>query len=647
MNESFFLVVVGTLMFSIISRSVNLAVVNENREVDIPRLPAGCSDWRTIRRNNVLYIDKTQYLKALLDSSSKAAFITRPRRFGKSLFLQMMKNFFEGRKEMFHGLFISEYGNAEFLKRDILECGTHISSPWMKFPVIYLNFGLLAGCNTRREFKTHYAQMLRLEAYGNNVNFTRRENKISSLIKLLYNEKKMPVILLIDEYDKTYQDALVYEEEKFAAEVREELENIYTEVKSCEDQLGLAFMIGISKLPISILECGANNFIDLSYDTRFARAFGFTEEEIRINMKKHLEKFAKVKHFTSNKTKDPVDITLSKLLEHYNGHCFDKEGCNQSSHVLNPISTLETLINNRFNNYWYQTCTAQHIQRVFYKCSEKWHVNDFIKGYSIQASQLTARCYNQLLFANFPIYLFTFGYVTIHKYDKEKDEFTLTYTNKEIKDSIQDEVIEYIPPEHSSFNTRWEERRTFMEKMDNGDFKTFIKALKRYDFIPFQYPSSDEVIAQEITRRFSRVLRRIPIAFKEDVTFTEDKNQEKHAGNIDFLTTSLQIDILISIKCSNSTDGNALNALNQLVGYYNNHPKNLMKAVQDLDVETDNLYFMGIGFTLSHKAEISEWIVLPLKNYTLDYTSIQAYPEEHFKNLTSIVSSNKNDRIST
>ncbi|KAL6952007.1 hypothetical protein U1Q18_043702 [Sarracenia purpurea var. burkii] len=334
-------------------------------------LPHRNLSWETIRAENYLYIDKTPYLIKLLETSRKLAILTRPRRFGKSIFLQMMADFFRGKEDKFEGLAIYDEGNTKYFANYISK-SREILPKWMEFPVIYLNFRDMGDFNTKDEFAVKYVNRLKEIAFSYQLdpNFWQSFD-LNVLIEELNQKFNLPVIILVDEYDHPLQYALLQlKNKKLAQDVKGFLHSIFTVIKN-RDCVDLAFLTGVTQLGPSRMESsGFNAFTDLTFDKDFAGAFGFSESEIKDNLTPHMIKFAQnisttqIADKVSDNSTSPEDNILEKLKFWYGGYQFT--GTADACKVLNPVSTLESLMNQEFGSYGISTDSMDYFVRRFY-----------------------------------------------------------------------------------------------------------------------------------------------------------------------------------------------------------------------------------------------------------------------------------------
>lgn len=288
-------------------------------------LPIGSADFEDIRQNGSLYVDKTAFILLLLRSpNQRSFFLSRPRRFGKSLFLNTLMAFFQGKKELFEGLAV-EKSDWE----------------WKSYPVIKLDMTFTANCRNEDELNESLINQLWFvfEAYELTPppRLMRATSLFSYLIQTL--SKKGRVVVLIDEYDKPIVDNL--EDVAVAETARKWLAGLYGQLKAHESHLRFIFITGVSRFAKLNLFSSLNNIIDLMYDASFSAICGYTQTELETYFDGYLS-------LAGEKFSLSRPLLLEKLKKTYNGYNF---GGNES--VYNPLSILSFFHYQKFDSYWF------------------------------------------------------------------------------------------------------------------------------------------------------------------------------------------------------------------------------------------------------------------------------------------------------
>ncbi|MDZ7896512.1 MAG: AAA family ATPase [Arcicella sp.] len=363
------------------------------------RYPIGIQDFSEMRTGNYLYVDKTPLIERLF-FHGKYYFLSRPRRFGKSLFVSALEYLFQGKKELFEGLYL--YDKWDWTKTN---------------PVIKISFSnighKLMGLEEAVDKKMNeIALEYKVIFDGESI-----DQKFKKLIETLA-DKHGQVVVLIDEYDKPIIDYLGVNIEQ-AIKNREVLKAFYSILKDADPFLKLVFITGVSKFSRVSIFSDLNNLIDITVDADFSAICGISQEELESNFTEELQKF------------DPEQIK-----KWYNGYSWD-DGIS----VYNPFSLLSFFMKGKFKNYWFETGTPTFLINL----SKNQYLYDF-EGIKVEASGLSAYDIENLRLI--PL-MFQTGYLTI-KEPEDMGIFTLSYPNEEVRQSylnmladsyIQDPVL--------------------------------------------------------------------------------------------------------------------------------------------------------------------------------------------------------------
>ncbi|GHS97191.1 ATPase AAA [Synergistales bacterium] len=382
----------------------------------LQKLPIGIQTFETIRNENYLYVDKTKYLIDLIDRGA-AYFLSRPRRFGKSLTISTFDALFSGKKELFKGL-----AAEEFFERS--EYKTH--------PVIRLDMSLTVTRDGRDVFYESIFNMMDYTAnrYGLSLKGKHPATVFSALIDELYR-KYGSVVVLVDEYDKPMLDCL-HSPDK-VEEMRNVLHDIYIEIKGKGQEIRFAFLTGISKFSKVGVFSALNNLKDISMQKKYATMLGYTEEELLLNFDEHIIAAAD----EIGTTKEDL---ISQIRYYYDGFSFDGE-----SRLYNPFSTLLFLDSPKFLNYWFESGTSSFIAR--YMKDKKLTVEQF-RGYGV--SRDFASTPGEIETATTASFLYQSGYLSLRP--GVLDDFSLDYPNHEVLTAMSSLLIGNIFGDNEDLN---------------------------------------------------------------------------------------------------------------------------------------------------------------------------------------------------
>ena len=389
------------------------------------RLPISTQDFEKLRNAGDLYVDKTQYIEKLF-SLGTVFFLSRPHRFGKSLFLSTLKAYFEGKKELFEGLYIAkrEEEIARWQKRE----------PWEASPVLYFDFNA-KDYESRDTLKKRIdAQLRELER---RYTVKREDEDIEEcfihLIKAIYEQTQKQVVILVDEYDKPLLETV--EDELLNKEIRSLLKAFYEVLKQCDRYIRFAFLTGITKFSKMTLFSGVNNLIDITLLDNYDAICGFTEEELAAYFSPEIEKLAKAENTT-------VEETRATLKKKYDGYCFSRNGVK----VYNPFSLLNVLADSAYDYYWFENATPSYLVKFLRRT--RVPIQNLEENIEIDADILEDFRYND---PNYIIhYLFYSGYLTIKEYLCEENRFILGFPNDEVRSGFLRGLLYYTRPDVSS-----------------------------------------------------------------------------------------------------------------------------------------------------------------------------------------------------
>ena len=385
--------------------------------MNIPRrLPISTQDFEQLRRDGDLYVDKTQYIEKLF-SLGRIFFLSRPHRFGKSLFLSTLKAYFEGRKELFEGLYIAE-------REEEIARGQR-REPWEASPVLYFDLNAKDYLSGKTLQERLSLQLDFLEAqFDIKPKYDAPDDRVIYLIRMIYQTTQKQVVILIDEYDKPLLETVVYEALNEAN--RSLLKAFYEVLKQCDEYIRFAFLTGITKFSKTTLFSGVNNLIDITLLDDYDAICGFTEEELTAYLSPQIAKLAESENTT-------VEETRARLKKEYDGYCFSRKG----GRVYNPFSLLRVLANCEYDYYWFENATPSYL--VNYLKRTQIFMPDLEDELLLDSSSLQDFRYNDVD-SVIPL-LFQSGYLTIRKYLAEEQIYQLGYPNEEVRFGFLQELL--------------------------------------------------------------------------------------------------------------------------------------------------------------------------------------------------------------
>ncbi len=364
------------------------------------KLPIGIQTFREIREGNYIYIDKTKEVLDLINNY-KYVFLSRPRRFGKSLFLDTLKEAFEGNKDLFEGLYI--YDKYDFPKH----------------PVIKISWS--GNLKTPEDVKERALKLLEnnQERLGIDCKHkTSVQNCFEELIQKAYQKYNQKVVVLIDEYDKPILDNLEKENLHVAKQNREFLRGLYTILKDNDPYIRFAFLTGVTRFSRVSIFSGLNNLEDISLNPDFAYICGFIHSNLLTEFKEYID-----------------GVNLEEIRKWYNGYNFLGE-----EKVYNPFDILLFFRNKQFDSYWFSTGTPTFLVKLLQE--RGYNVLDF-ENLEVGSSILDSFDIDRL---EVETVMFQAGYLTIKEVKQVlgRRYFVLTFPNYEVKMSFNDFLLDYL-----------------------------------------------------------------------------------------------------------------------------------------------------------------------------------------------------------
>ncbi len=368
------------------------------------KLPIDVSTFKTMVDYNYLYVDKTKYIYNIV-TQGRYYFLSRPRRFGKSLLISTLKELFLGNKELFKDLWIYKSNYT-----------------WDTHPVIHLDFSVIAH-ETVPELKLSLSWNLKKIAEKYEISISKAptpQDKFSTLIEKLAEKNR--VVILVDEYDKPLLDHI--KDVKRAEVQREFLKTFYDVLKGMDDHLHAIFVTGVSKFSKTSIFSGINNLNDISLDKEAAQLLGYTQEEIDSYFPDYINEVAQEQNIQAQEV-------LHIMKQWYNGYRFSEE----ETKVYNPFSILYYLYKKKLANYWFASGTPSFLINLF--------KNQYQALPDLQEAEISADSLGTFNLSNIPLVplLFQAGYLTITDYNPVSRNYKLGYPNLEVEESLKKHIV--------------------------------------------------------------------------------------------------------------------------------------------------------------------------------------------------------------
>lgn len=397
----------------------NIMTVNSEKKLTFVRTgkrvrkmlyPIGIQDFEKICKDGFVYVDKTDLVYKMAQNGGYY-FLSRPRRFGKSLLVSTMEAYFSGKKELFDGLAIAE-----------------LEKEWIRYPVLRFDLSGKQYKSISDLTETLFQHLVKLEGlYGVKPQFESPEARFKDVIDAAYAKTGLGVVILIDEYDKPIVDSLG--DEKLNESFRSLLQGFYGVIKAKDACIRFGFLTGVTKIGKLSIFSGLNNLKDISMDARYTDICGISEKDLKKYFGESVKELAVANDLS-------VKETYTQLAEMYDGYHFRQS----SMGIYNPFSVLNTFDSGEFKEYWFETGTPSFLVKMMKETS--YDVTR-LSGDEVGSSLLTNV---DSAFANPVPFLYQAGYLTIKDYDKEYKLYKVGFPNKEVKDGFLNYLLNFYAP---------------------------------------------------------------------------------------------------------------------------------------------------------------------------------------------------------
>ena len=459
--------------------------------------PIGEQDFANIRNDGMVYVDKTDLIYSLV-KSGKYVFLSRPRRFGKSLLLSTLKYYFQGRRDLFEGLAIDR-----------------LETEWKQHPVLHLDMSQgkainLDYLNSMLDgVLRHYEKVYHITPQPSTSFGTR----LRDLIETAYAATGMPVVVLLDEYDAPVLENLDKPEQM--EQVRNIMRDFYSPLKGQAERLRFVMITGITKFSQLSIFSELNNLNNITLLPQYEALCGITAEELATQMRPGVEAMAEREGVKA-------DEMLDILKEHYDGYHFSED---MTADIYNPLSLVKALGNQKVYHYWFDSGTSTWLLRL-------------LRGRDILVNELDGKEVDQDSFdrpteqiEDPTAVLYQSGYLTIKDYDRETQTYTLGIPNKEVREGLSKAFVSHLAPRVQS--REWL-RKAFFTWRRGGSIDDFMSAL--HDF----YASIPYDIANDNERHYQAILYAVMASFGADVR-VEDRTSDGRADVVVLLPNEVYV----------------------------------------------------------------------------------------------------------
>ena len=508
------------------------------------KYPIGIQNFESLRKDGYTYVDKTAMIHQLV-VQGRYYFLSRPRRFGKSLLISTLEAYFSGRRELFSGLAMEK-----------------LETDWTACPVLHLDLN-----TARYDSKESLDEILNdalttwEKAYGSEPAETTLSLRFKGIVRRAAEQTGQRAVILVDEYDKPLLQSL--DNEALQSEYRATLKAFYSVLKTQDQYIRFALLTGVTKFGKVSVFSDLNNLFDLSMDERYQALCGITEEEIHTYFEASVRQLADWQGLTEEET-------LARLRDQYDGYHFRQNGVG----VYNPFSLLNTFSKLEFGSYWFETGTPTYLVRLLQR-------DDYVLP-NLTEEVATADVLNSIdSFSSNPIpVIYQSGYLTIKGYDPEFGEYRLGFPNKEVEEGFTRFLLPFYTGAERSTPFSVASFVRSLRAGRPGDFMRLMSAM--FADTDYKIVGDSELYFQNA---FYLVAKMLGFYTQVERT-TSDGRMDMVVGTHDYL-------YIIEFKL----DGSAEAALRQIdeKGY-----------ARPFAADSRKLYRIGVSFSLGRRC-IEEW----------------------------------------
>ncbi len=528
--------------------------------------PVDTDQFAQIREEGKVYVDKTDMVFDLI-SRYKYVFLSRPRRFGKSLLCNTFKAYFKGQKELFEGLKIMEQ-----------------EKEWKTYPVLHFDMSEMRNCTSLQEMTDVLDAMLEKyeTLYGTAKNISVFGSRFDQLIRHIYNTQGKKVVVLIDEYDTPLMRNLY--NESMLEGIRTLLRGFYQTVKMDGEFLKFVFITGVTKFSQLSIFSELNNLYQISMLDAYSGICGITQEELDTTLRPCVEEYAQNLRITTEEA-------YSLLKKNYDGYHFSEH----SKDVYAPFSLFRALNDNDTKNYWFESSTMtsliEHLQHYPIRTALEYD------GVRVAEDEFNVSCE----YADTPMpLLYQSGYLSIDKYNPKLRSFILHFPNKEVRNGMVSGLMPLVLKKTKADNNNL--ATDMAEAIFDGDLSTALRKLRSYIAkIPYDIITKEEWEDKESRESFYKLLMYMVFSILNSIVDTEVKSI---LGRADVVIKTKTDIFVLELKVDDTVD----NALAQIddKGY-------------SIPYEADGRRVTKCGVSISSEARnITHWRIVDVEGDVID-----------------------------
>ena len=509
------------------------------------KYPIGIQDFEKIRREGYVYVDKTPQMWKMVSEGSYY-FLSRPRRFGKSLMVSTLESFFSGKRELFKGLYVDT-----------------VEWDWQQYPILHLDLNV-KKYEAKEDLDKVLNRHLELweQAYDSPYGDRDLEERFLQVVRLAYEKTSRQVVILVDEYDKPLLQAINNDE--LQTEYRSTLKPFYGVLKTCDRYIKFAFLTGVTKFGKVSVFSDLNNLEDLTMLPQYNEVCGISEDELYQYFDESIDELASKNHITK-------EACYERLRHNFDGYHFNVDTIG----IYNPFSLLNTLKNQTFRDYWFETGTPTFLVYQLQKTNYPLEMLTREELFEDMLNSIDVMDDNPL-----PL-LYQSGYLTIKGYDETFKTYRLGFPNREVEEGFVKFLVPFYSPNKQEKPQMY--IANFVKDVQTGNAEGFMQRVERF------FDGGDYQVAGKAELYFQNTLW----ALFKLLGLYVDVERHTTDGRMDILVQTKDYVYILELKIDQSADA----ALQQI------EDKQYAKPFEG---DGRTIYKIGVNFS-SESRRMTEW----------------------------------------
>ncbi len=509
------------------------------------KYPIGIQDFEKIRREGYVYVDKTPQMWKMVSEGSYY-FLSRPRRFGKSLMVSTLESFFSGKRELFKGLYVDT-----------------VEWDWQQYPILHLDLNV-KKYEAKEDLDKVLNRHLELweQAYDSPYGDRDLEERFLQVVRLAYEKTGQQVVILVDEYDKPLLQAI--DNDELQTEYRSTLKPFYGVLKTCDRYIKFAFLTGVTKFGKVSVFSDLNNLEDLTMLPQYNEVCGISEDELYQYFDESIDELASKNHITK-------EACYERLRHNFDGYHFNVDTIG----IYNPFSLLNTLKNQTFRDYWFETGTPTFLVYQLQKTNYPLEMLTREELFEDMLNSIDVMDDNPL-----PL-LYQSGYLTIKGYDETFKTYQLGFPNREVEEGFVKFLVPFYSPNKQEKPQMY--IANFVKDVQTGNAEGFMQRVERF------FDGGDYQVAGKAELYFQNTLW----ALFKLLGLYVDVERHTTDGRMDILVQTKDYVYILELKIDQSADA----ALQQI------EDKQYAKPFEG---DGRTIYKIGVNFS-SESRRMTEW----------------------------------------